>query len=98
MIKQIQGGNKMDQIKERIVKTLIEASEGALDKETIMEVKDDISALSLNSLTIIRWLVSMEEEFNIELDMEKVLLENKLIWSFEKITKYINTKVNGEAV
>lgn len=40
----------------------------------------------------------MEEEFNIELDMEKVLLENKLIWSFEKITKYINTKVNGEAV
>ncbi|MBH0358315.1 hypothetical protein DKP85_09010 [Bacillus thuringiensis] len=98
MIKQIHGGNKMDQIKERIVKTLIEASEGALDKGTIMEVKDDISALSLNSLTIIRWLVSMEEEFNIELDMEKVLLENKLIWSFEKITKYINTKVNGEAV
>ncbi|QWH69855.1 hypothetical protein EXW41_29760 (plasmid) [Bacillus wiedmannii] len=89
---------KMDQIKERIVKTLIEASEEALDKETIMEVKDDISALSLNSLTIIRWLVSMEEEFNIELDMEKVLLENKLIWSFEKITKYINTKVNGEVV
>ncbi|PEV42888.1 hypothetical protein COK37_22200 [Bacillus thuringiensis] len=76
-------------IKERIINTLVDASEGALDRETIVQVNDDIHALSLNSLTIIRWLVNMEDEFDVEFDMEKVVLQDKLIDSFEKLTKYI---------
>lgn len=79
----------MKEIKERIINTLIDASEGALDRETIVQVNDDINALSLNSLTIIRWLVNMEDEFDVEFDMEKVVLQDKLIDSFEKLTNYI---------
>ncbi len=71
-------------IKERIINTLVDASEGALDRETIVQVNDDIHALSLNSLTIIRWLVNMEDEFDVEFDMEKVVLQDKLIDSFRK--------------
>ncbi|CAM4260942.1 hypothetical protein BAMA_04425 [Bacillus manliponensis] len=79
----------MKEIKERIINTLVDASEGALDREIIVQVNDDINALSLNSLTIIRWLVNMEDEFDVEFDMEKVVLQDKLIDSFEKLTDYI---------
>ncbi|MGE7217423.1 acyl carrier protein [Priestia koreensis] len=78
---------------ERIQKTLVEASEGTITNEMIKEAGDEIASLGLNSLTFLRWVVLLEEEFDIEFDMEKVFLEESIIWSFRSLENHVSKQV-----
>ena len=73
----------MKSIKTRITEALIKVSEGVFSKEMIEQVEDRLEELGINSLTMLKWLVLMEEEFGIEFDMEDVL-STGIIWSLEK--------------
>ena len=77
----------------RIQKTLVEASEGSLTNKIIEDAGDDISSLGLNSLTFLRWIVLLEEEFDIEFDMEKLFLEESIIWSFTSLINYLSQEI-----
>ncbi|WP_341279683.1 acyl carrier protein [Paenibacillus sp. FSL H8-0537] len=85
----------MKSIKTRITEALIKVSEGVFSKEMIEQVEDRLEELGINSLTMLKWLVLMEEEFGIEFDMEDVL-STGIIWSLEKLELYIEQSEKEE--
>ncbi|MDR0267477.1 phosphopantetheine-binding protein [Paenibacillus sp.] len=85
----------MENIRERIIKTLITASEGQLNEEKIAEVDDNVEGLLLDSLTIIKWIVLLEEEFEIEIELEKVVIESPVLWSFDLLTNFLRTEIQA---
>jgi acyl carrier protein len=85
----------VENIRERIIKTLITASEGQLNEEKIAEVDDNVEGLLLDSLTIIKWIVLLEEEFEIEIELEKVVIESPVLWSFDLLTNFLRTEIQA---
>lgn len=74
-------------IQDKIKDIIISVAETEIDKSMIESGDNDIQRLDLNSLNMIKMLVEIEKEFDIEIDFEETSPE---IWSsLDSLSNYI---------
>ncbi len=74
-------------IQDKIKEIIISVADFKMDKDMIEDGKDGIKKLGLNSLSLIRMLVDIENEFDVEIDMQE--MGNESIFSIEDLAEYI---------
>jgi len=61
----------VETIKEKLKDILVSVVDFELSKSEIQDGEDSIRKLGLNSLALIRMLVEIEKEFDVEIDLEE---------------------------
>lgn len=65
---------------------------------TLAQTSDDLTQLGMDSITFIRIIVALEEEFDIEIPDENLLMPelNTILKMVNVVTAVLNTKVQEE--
>lgn len=75
------------EIEAKLRDIIVSVADFEIDKDTIEEGKDGIKKLGLNSLAVIRMMVEIEKEFDIEMNVDD---ENSdILYSICDLAKYI---------
>ncbi|MGQ5178309.1 acyl carrier protein [Bacillus halotolerans] len=83
----------MKDLKQLIVKKLVDAADEELTIDIVLKEKNDFRQLALNSLSIIKWIVLLEDEFDIEIDIERVIVEEPILWSLDQLSSFIANEI-----
>lgn len=82
---------------ENVIKeTIVQATDGVITLDKIEAVGDNLGNLGLSSLIQVRLIVLLEENFDIEIDVEKIE-ELQLLLSLSSMAKYIQDEVGSKA-
>jgi acyl carrier protein len=82
------GEKRQDVIQEKIKNIIVSIADGKIDITMIESSENGISRLGLNSLNMIKILVEIEKEFDIEIDYEEI---NPHVWSsLDHLSDYIS--------
>ncbi|EMS71439.1 acyl carrier protein [Ruminiclostridium cellobioparum] len=72
---------------EKVKEIIVDVADFELNVNDIQNGKDSIKNLGLNSLGIIRMLVGIEKEFDVEIDLEET--ESDILASVEQLSLHI---------
>lgn len=76
-----------EDIKDRIKDIIVKSVDTSVNKDDIAVGENGLNSLGLNSLNIIKMLVEIEKEFDIEIDFDEI---NPEIWySLDNLSNYI---------
>jgi len=82
---------------ENVIKeTIVQATDGVMTLDKIEAVGDNLGNLGLSSLIQVRLIVLLEENFDIEIDVEKIE-ELQLLLSLSSMAQYIQDEVGSKA-
>lgn len=82
------GEKKEDVIQDKIKNIIVSIADAKIDKTMIESGENGISRLGLNSLNMIKILVEIEKEFDVEIDYEEI---NPQVWSsLKQLSDYIS--------
>ncbi|MEC1686922.1 MULTISPECIES: acyl carrier protein [Bacillus subtilis group] len=87
----------MKDLKQLIVKKLVDAADEELTIDIVLKEKNDFRQLALNSLSIIKWIVLLEDEFDIEIDIERVIVEEPILWSLDQLSSFIANEIPSQS-
>ncbi|MFE6375855.1 acyl carrier protein [Bacillus subtilis] len=87
----------MKDLKQLIVKKLVNAADEELTIDIVLKEKNDFRQLALNSLSIIKWIVLLEDEFDIEIDIERVIVEEPILWSLDQLSSFIANEIPSQS-
>ena len=79
-----------EQIKCKVIKIINENLEEPIEEREFIE-ELELQSIGINSITIIKIIVGVEEEFGIEFEDEKLQLDS--INTFGKLIAYIESKI-----
>jgi acyl carrier protein len=72
---------------------IVEASDGAVTIDKVLSVGDTLKDLGLDSLSLVKIVVLIEEAYEFELDIE-LATKLDLFASFERLQKYVEQQIS----
>jgi len=80
-------------VKSKIIRIIVENSENDMIEE-YLQANDDLSKIGFNSISFIKTVVDIENEFDIEFEDEA--LDYSLFLSLENLCKYVKNMIEDK--